>query len=173
MGVETSIVVEFTDGTVDDSVVVELDDMHPNNLSSDGIVKSSFSATDEPVFLIHHNSTVRVIDCLCTYGSVSQTSLDEYRLRESTSILFTTEDSTEALPYGGINEITSTVYGNPTTLLVDDSSVSFVSGSIPCIFDVSYQVKFSEQWQLTPGPIVLKKDEVFLIGVVVYMEKIV
>lgn len=173
MGVETSIVVEFTDGTIDDSVVVELDDTHPNNLLSDGSLKSSFSSTDTPVFLIHHSSTVRVVDCLCTYGTVARIGTDEYRSRESTTILFTTEGSTEELHYGGINTITTTIHGNSATLLIDDSLLSFVSGNIPCVFDATYQVKFNEQWLLTPGPLALKKDEVFPIGVVVYMEKIV
>lgn len=174
MGVEASIIVEFDDDISEDAqnVSVELDDSHPNNLDEDGDLKSNFLPTDNPVFLIHHDTDIRITAVKSTDGTVTKLDTNVTRSRTSEGELFPLSTSKLSLPYFNINSISSVWYGNSANLSVDDSEVSSVSGTFPCYGDISYNVRFNEQWKLTPPSMSLGEDESYNIAVVIYMENV-
>jgi hypothetical protein len=173
MPVEASIVVEFADDVSEESqnVSIELDDTHANNLDADGEAKSSFLPTDSPVFLIHHDADVRVTGVKCTDSSVVQLDSNVDRIRVE-SQLFPLLASKVTLPYFNVNSISTTWYGNEASLSVDDSKVSSSSGDFPCYGDISFSVRFNEQWQLNAPNMSLAEDETYTIYVVIYMEAV-
>ncbi len=175
MAVEASIVVVFGEGVDEDSqsVSVEIDDTHPNNLDDEGEVKSSFLPTDNPVFLIHHDTDVRVTGVKCTDGTVTKLASNVSRTREVQNQLFALVTTKMQLSYFNINSISVTWWGNEANLDINNSKIIPSNGTFPCLADLSFSVKFNEQWKLSPPALSLKEDETYTIMVVVYMEKII
>jgi len=175
MGVEASVIVEFADDIGEDAqnVSVELDNSHANNLDDDGELKSNFLPTDEPVFLIHHDTDIQITEVKCTDGSVRKLGTNVTRTREASGELFPLATTKVSLSYFNINAVSVTWYGNTAKLEVDDSEVSAKSGTFPCYGDISFSVKFNEQWKLSPPAMSLAEDESYNIAVVVYMEKVI
>lgn len=174
MGVEASVIVVFDSDSSSSThgVSVELDDLHPNNLNDDGDVKSSFLPTDQPVFIIHHDTDVMITDVKCTDGTVVQLASDLFRDRSSEKELFPLITSAVSLSYANINSISSEWFGNSAALSISDSEIIPTSGTFPCLADLSYSVKFNEQWKLIPPSLSLAEDETYTIVVVIYMEEV-
>lgn len=171
MSVNTSIVVEFVSGAqgVGDTVIIELDDTHPNNLNSDGDVKSNFEPEDRPVFLVHHAAHLRVVDVKCTAGVVSETGLNIIRERELNA-LFNTLDAMVSLRYVAGTLLTQEWYGNIGVAVIEDNQLELTGGTVPCVCDTTFNVSFDRQYMLTPPSLSLAADETFSIYIVVYME---
>lgn len=172
MGVEASVVVEFGDSvtsSMDETVNIELDDTHDNNLNADGEIKSNFLPGEQPVFILNHSSDLIISDIRCTDGNIIEMGSDLNRSRD-TEVLFTTIDTEEALSYAGVETININWWGNAGSILISNSVLTLDSGTIPCAGDVSFDVNFQRQYMLIPPTLNLIADEVYKIIIVVYME---
>ena len=174
MGVEASIIVEFGDGADEDSgTVVELDDKHPNNLTTDddgNVSMKSFAPGDEPVFLIFTPSTIQIDRVACTDGSVSRLDVGINRDRKLNS-LFTGTDTVVTPSYSEYVLGGAKWFGNSATLEVGEDGIVARTGEFPCYGEVSISVQFAEQWKLTPPSLNLKENESYTIYVVVYVSR--
>lgn len=172
MAVEASIIVEFGKGAATGFVAIELDGEHPNNLDSAGKVKSSFSLSDSPVFLIQYDPVkIKITGVKSTNGSVSRLRLNVSRPRKI-QLLFTTPDTTINLSYQGVTTADYTWFGNVGIPYITNNSFKLSGGIIPCSAQASYNVTFQEQWMLSPPNLTLTADETYTIYVVVYAEVI-
>lgn len=173
-GVDASIVVKFVsddDTDVDGVVVVELDETHENNLD-DGELKSTFEPTDQPVFLIHHESSLKITKVLCTAGSV--TLLNENLVySRSSSGLFTSLSTELSIDYADVENLeVSTWYGKTGVIeLNSDGNVGLTSGNLPCYCDFDFDVTFQKQYKLTPPSMDLEDDDTYPIYIVVYVSE--
>lgn len=172
MSVEASLIIEFGDDAARSAtVVVEFDDIHPNNLNSDGELKSTFASDDVPVFLIHHDSNVEVTDVRCTHGSINYITNNVIRTR-MVDALFTTLETEINIGYSGVNSVLTNWYGSVGIPYVDGSNMKLSSGVIPCCCTASFEVCFDLQYQLNPPVLDLAEDETYIIYVVVYVRSI-
>lgn len=173
MAVEASIVVDFGDGAPgdDELVVVEFNEDHSNNLDSDGEVKNSFRPGEQPVFMVNHSPALRIESVKCTDGSVrlSGNNLTKERDKE---VLFTTLESKDSLGYSEPVLTTIEWFGNTGNLIINNSQAELVTGTIPCLGHVTYDVVFNSEYILTPPTLSLEGDETYKIVVVIYMERI-
>ncbi len=179
MAVETSIIVEFGDQKAESaSIVVEIDDLHPNNLDIKGDVKSSFHPTEFPVFLIHHDTDIEITGVLCTHGEVIQIGVDQTRSR-SLEAVFTTlldtateDDNKISIGYSNVVLDTEEWYGNIGNININEGDLCCNGGIIPCFVKVDFSVVFQEQWKLSPPDIELAEDETYTVYVVIYVRSI-
>jgi len=177
MSVETSIVVEFIDGTTDTGqVIIELDDVHVNNLQTDSdgkkSVKGTFLPTDSPVFLISYPDNIRIVDVKCSTGTVTQIDADITRNRELQGEIVAINGTDIELSYLDVNTFSAKWYGNTASGSINNSKITIDSGTFPCIGNITFPVNFKEQWQLTPNLPPLSLNETYLIVIVVYAEAI-
>lgn len=174
MAVEASIILEFGEDVDVESVVVELDDGYSDNLDSEGNVKGSFSPSESPVIIIHHDSSVRIKDVLSTDGSVSKIGIDQKRIR-TIDALFTTRDSEVNVGYNNPGSLSVVWKGNTTSLFLQKDGMLVATDyydTFPCVCKASFEVLFKEQWQLTPPSLVLDADESYTIYIVIYIENV-
>lgn len=178
MAVEASIVTVFGDEESQSAVIkIEIDDQHVNNQYTDDgevKVKSSFLPNDKPVFIIHHDSFVKITSVKCTNGSVQKLSTNVSRSRE-TDGLFSFSGSTIDTGYVGLSSLSYIFYGNNCAPFIESSLKSTIkadSGTFPSYGKFTYTVNFQEQWMLTPPSLSLSDDESYTIYVVVYVESI-
>lgn len=177
MAVETSIVVEFGDSGGDPgSVVVELDNQHPANLTDTGEVKSSFSPADRPVIIINHPSDVVITNVKSTDGIVTKIGSNQHRTRRN-DYLFTLPSTENTISYSGVTGFNVTWYGNQSDITLDpvtgvlcpDSTKEAVQ-QLPCYGTFEYGVVFQSQYQLTPPPLTIGPDDTYTIYIVVYAD---
>lgn len=186
MSVEASIILQFGQG-VDEStqVVVEFDDKHSANLDWGGKLMSSFPPDVNPVILIDHPSTVRIVSVLSTDGTVNKladNSLSASALQRSRNLecLFTNKDSEIAVSYFDVHSLSVEWRGRSAStplLSVNDSGSNIIVPSadmadkVPYVCDATLYANFIEQWQLVPPSMNLADDETYVIYVVIYVEK--
>lgn len=178
MAVEASVVIDFADEDADDVsgiITVELDEEHSNNLDAEGQLKSSFSPDDVPVFLIHHEPSIEVLDVKCTDGRVSSEGVNQTRTRTLDG-LFTKEGTTISMSYYGVTSVDAEWYGNVGDVYINDDgelTTNASSSVYPCSCTTTYEVLFNEQWSLTPPSLDLEEDETYTIHVVVYVREVI
>lgn len=175
MAVEASVIIEFEGDSSDVSgtILVELDEDYEDNLDGDGEVKSTFLPDeDTPVFIIHHDDTIEIIDVGCTDGSVRQLSLrDEYRTRTFEGV-FTAVDEEISLSYYAASSLVTTWYGNEGDVRIDGMNVVADDGEFPCYCTAEFEVPFNQRWRLTPPALDLDDDETYTIYVVIYVREV-
>lgn len=170
MAVEASIVVEFGEGvSEDETVLIEFDDQHSNNLDAAGDIKSTFSPGEQPVFIVQHADTLRIANVLCTHGSIGLIGNNPIRSREK-EILFTTLETEESLGYLNLVQTNLEWFGNTGSLLIENNQAILDGGTIPCLGNLNFDVVFNSQYMLTPPVLNLINDETYKIVVVIYME---
>ncbi|MBV5328486.1 MAG: hypothetical protein JZU65_12775 [Chlorobium sp.] len=167
MSVAATVVVEF--GTGADSsalVVIELDETM--NLDGDGEEKTSFSPGDQPYFLVHHDTSVRIGSVKCSSGMV--TGGNSVPRERSQQVQFAAAEEAQELshiPSGGIGW---TWYGNaPAITQTGKSLVAATEDSLPAIGEAKYTME-ARQYHLIPPVITLADDETWPVLIVVYME---
>ena len=175
MAVEASIVLVFGEGVDEDAanVAIEIDDEYSGNIDWEGKVMSSFSPDDKPVVIIQYDSDyVRLANVRCTDGSVQELTGNSLERTRKAEVLFTALD-VDAVSLGYLNptSIDITWHGN-TAIALEDEGLVPISGTFPCVGDVSFRTEFNEQWQLTPPSMQLSEDETYTIYIVVYMEAV-
>ncbi len=175
MGIEASVIIDFGEGSDEEpsgTISVEFDEEHPNNLDSDGNLKSSFAPEEQPVFIIHHDNTLAIIDVKCTDGRVDKLlGVKDLIVRErSVDCVFPKVDTKVGLSYYGVNDLDETWYGNIGKIVLDGMNVLVRVGIFPCYCTAIFNASFVEQWQLTPPPLDLEEDETYTIYVVVYVK---
>lgn len=171
MAVEASIIVEFGDDVAAASanVIIEIDDEHQNNLDEEGEAKS-FAPGDNPVFLIHHDTSVEITDVRCTNGSVFQIGINTIISRpRETDVLFTLISSDVSIPYSSGFDLNVEWFGNMASVDLSGQNVIARNGTFPCYGNAEFNVIFNRQYQLNPPLLDLQDDETYTIYVVVYM----
>lgn len=173
MAVETSIVVEFGDATPGESdiVVVEFNEDHANNLNSSGDIKSTFAVGEQPVFMVHHSSLLRIDSVRATHGSVNLIGNNLTKEREK-EVLFPTLETEESLSYASPVLTSQEWYGNEGNLVITGNQAVLTGGIIPCLGDITFNVVFNAQYMLIPPPLTLAADETYKIVIVIYMERV-
>ena len=171
MAVEASVVIELGNDVSSGSVVVEMDEQHINNQDEEGELKSSFTPQEFPVILIHHNDLVEITNVKCTHGSVELIGINKYRTRE-TDALFTSQDTEISISYSGVqgNSLAWEWFGNEANPYLSVNNIKlYDTGSVlPAYGHTVFEVRFNEQWMLTPPPISLGEDETYTIYIVIY-----
>jgi len=165
MSTTATIVVEFGDGADSDAlVVVELDD--ESNLDDDGEEKTTFNPGDQPYFLVHHESTVRIGSVECSSGMVTGgSSVSRSRTQR---MEWSDTDESQELPHIPSGEVSWTWYGNQATVTRDGRSLPAIDG-VPAVGDANYSMA-AYQYQLIPPSLDLSEDEEYPILIVVTME---
>lgn len=174
MAIEASIVVVFGEQEPgsDDIVVVEFDPQHPNNLDADGKVKSVFDPDDQPVFLLHHSETLRVVNIASSSGSVAQIGANISQSRNYNVSFAKLEDSV-TLNYDNVTLGSMIWMGNEGVVTLENGNqLTLTGGTVPCLGTQSFLVTFQGQYMVTPPILELEADETYEILVVVYMEVI-
>lgn len=175
MAVEASVIIDFEGTSADEvsgTILVELDDEHPNNLNADGELKSSFSPDDTPVFLVHHDNTIEITDIRCTDGTLDSLGTNVRRTREVNAV-FTRVDTEVSLSYYGVTSVVTEWFGNVGVTHVNGMNWIANNGVFPCYCEGEISVLFNLQYQLTPPPLTLAGDETYTIYVVVYAREII
>lgn len=178
MGIEASIVIDFESGEDDENITgtisVEMDEEHLDNLDWEGNLKGSFAPDDQPVFIIHHDNTLEILDVKCTDGRVDKLAgvKDQITRVRSLEGLFTKANTKIGLSYYGITDLHTVWHGNIGKLYRDEMYVKVAVGIFPCSCTTTFKVPFEEQWQLTPPSLELEEDETYTIQVVVYVRQV-
>lgn len=176
MAVETSIVVQFSDGSSvsDDSfVTVELDPEHANNLDSNGNLKSSFLPSDEPVFLVHYDPTKYTCSTpVASSGSVTGVGTDKVREKEI-EFSFTAEGEEDSLGFHNPAIIGSIVWwGNSCAVTISGTKATSGAGTFPCVGVGTFNVTFQKQYKIIPPAMTLASGETYKIIVLVTLSPI-
>ncbi len=172
MAVEASIVVSFGEGVISDTVVVEFDPEHTNNLDSDGNVKSTFDsdAPDQPVILLHYGSTLSVGSISLTAGTLSEIGGPLTQERKD-DVTFSKVGDTSGITYANASLIGQPAWvgGLSGTVEVSDTNLKLIAGG-PCTGEATLNVTFQKQYMLTPPtPIVLDEDGNYQITIFIFM----
>ncbi len=173
MAVEASIVVSFGTGVTSDTVVVEFDPIHSNNLDADGKLKTTFDADtpDRPVILLHYGDSLAVSHIVLTEGSISEigSSITQSRTNDGT---YAAVGDTSSISY-----VNASLLGQPSwigngsgTIKVSGTYLKLVSGG-PCAGVASFNVTFQKRYMITPpSNMVLDEDGNYQITVFIFME---
>ncbi len=146
-------------------VVVELDGNA--NRDSEDKETSQFFPGDEPVFLVHHDSSIRIDRIAATSGMVAPMGIVS-RPRNQRQ-LFTQAATVHDLPHNPAGGVSSFWFGKQGSgFTVAGRSLS-VQGNIPCLADLTYSVSF-KQYRLIPPPLTLAEEEQYPIAIVIYVE---
>ena len=161
---KATIVVQFGQGANSSAlVVVELDG--ELNKDSEGNEKTQFVPGDRPVWLVHHDSTVRIGSVACSSGMIQP--LGQVTRTRSQQMQFPAREATD-LPHNPSGNPTVRWYGNNGALSRTGRSVR-ATGTIPAIGEVGYPVQF-HQYRLIPPSLSLSGEETWPILIVVTME---
>jgi len=174
MAVEASIVISFGDDSLsNETVIVEFDPEHSNNLDSDGNVKSTFdsNAPDQPVFLLHYSNSLRVEAIVQTDGTVGEIGgpISQQRKKD---VIFSRIGDTSNVSYLYTSLVSQPAWIGVLSgvVEVDGSALKLVSGG-PCTGEATINVLFQKQYMLTPpGNMVLDEDGNYQITIFIFME---
>lgn len=161
---KATVVVQFGQGADSNAlVVVELDG--ELNRTADDQEKTQFFPGDRPVWLVHHDATVRISSVACSSGMIQP--LGQVTRTRSQQMPFPAGEAVE-LPYVPAGGVSVQWYGNNGALSRTGRSVR-ATGSVPAIGEVSYPVRFA-QYRLIPPSLSLSGEETWPILIVVTME---
>lgn len=161
---KATIVVQFGQGANSSAlVVVELDG--ELNTDSEGNEKTQFVPGDRPVWLVHHDATVRIGSVACSSGMIQP--LGQVVRTRTQQLSFPSREATD-LPYVPAGGVSARWYGNNGSLTVSGRSVR-ATGAVPAIGEVSVPVRF-QQYRLIPPTLSLSGEETWPILIVVTME---
>lgn len=159
-----TIVVQFGDGADSSALVkVELDGVV--NLDADGKEKTQFYPGDQPVFLVHHDATLRLDHIEVSSGMVQDLGLVA---RERTQQLSFAAIEGQELEYLPPLPPVITWYGNDGALQITGRSV-LPTGVVPAVCTVTLQAAF-RQFRLIPPALILTEGQEWPVLVVVHME---
>lgn len=161
---KATIVVQFGQGANSSAlVVVEMDG--ELNKDSEGNEKTQFIPGDRPVWLVHHDSTVRIGSVACSSGMIQ--ALGQVMRTRTQQLSFPSREAVD-LPYVPAGGVSARWYGNNGNLTVSGRSVR-ATGTVPAIGLVSVPVRFW-QYRLIPPALSLSGEETWPILIVVTME---
>jgi len=159
-----TIVVQFGDGADSSALVkVELDGL--TNVDADGKEKTQFYPGDHPVFLVHHDATLRLDHIEVSSGMVQDLGSVTRERTQQLSFAAIEGQELEYLPTGSV---AVAWYGNDGTLQVTGRSV-LPAGVVPAICTVTLQAAF-RQFRLIPPALTLAEGQEWPVLVVVHME---
>ena len=160
----TTIVVQFGSGADSSALVkVELDGVV--NLDAESNEKTQFYPGDQPVFLVHHDATLRLDHIETSSGMVQDLGTVTRERQQQISCSNTDSQELEYLP---ASPPAITWYGNDGALQITGRSV-LPTGTLPAIATLTLQATF-RQFRLIPPPLTLAEGDEWPILVVIHME---
>lgn len=161
---KATVVVQFGQGADSSAlVVVELDG--EVNRTADDEEKTQFIPGDRPVWLVHHDATLRIGNVACSSGMIQ--ALGQVTRTRTQQTPFPARESVE-LPYLPAGAIAATWYGNNGGLRVSGRTAT-AEGTVPAIAELSIPVRFS-QYRLIPPSLSLSGEQTWPVLIVVTME---
>ena len=161
---KATVVVQFGQGANSSALVlVELDG--ELNRTADDQEKTQFFPGDRPVWLVHHDATVRIGSVACSSGMIQP--LGQVTRTRTQQMQFPAGEAMD-LPYVPAGAVSVQWYGNNGGLVQTGRSVR-ATGSVPAIGEVSVPVRFS-QYRLIPPALSLAGEETWPVLIVVEME---
>ena len=161
---KATVVVQFGQGANSSALVlVELDG--ELNRTADDQEKTQFFPGDRPVWLVHHDATVRIGSVACSSGMIQ--ALGQVTRTRTQQMPFPAREAID-LPYVPAGGVSVQWYGNNGGLVQAGRSVR-ATGTVPAIGEVSYPVRFS-QYRLIPPALSLSGEETWPVLIVVTME---
>ena len=161
---KATVVVQFGQGANSSAlVVVELDG--EVNRTADGEEQTQFFPGDRPVWLVHHDATVRIGSVACSSGMIQP--LGQVTRTRTQQMPFPAGEAMD-LPYVPAGAVSVQWYGNDGALSRTGRSVR-ATGTVPAIGEVSVPVRFS-QYRLIPPALSLSGEQTWPVLIVVTME---
>jgi hypothetical protein len=159
-----TVVVQFGQGADSTALVkVELDGVV--NLDAEGNEKTSFIPGDQPVFLVHHDSSLVIGSVACSSGLIQPLGAVS---RDRTQRMEWPELTAQELEYNTNADLATEWFGNDAGVTLVGRTLT-PAGAIPAVCDVSLSATF-QQFRLIPPPITLAAEEDYPILIVVTME---
>ncbi len=175
MSIEATILVQFNGDETDYQGFVELDDI--SNIDINDNVISTFPPNSEAILRSHFSSNVKVVDIVATDGSIVFLHNDERTVKQQ--LLFASRNIDEPTEHTlSVVPLTSSIEylgrpGSYETSNLNGGAVKFIGdvNMTPFLMDVESTYKVA-LYRLTPPSLDLDEDEIYNIGIVVYLEAV-